>query len=48
MHKCNACDEPELNVSGDMYAKYTPSGNRFYANVHTGFDYDKERDRLKD
>ena len=43
MAKCRTCDEPELNLSGDMYAKYTPSGKRFYANVYTGFDHNKAR-----
>ena len=43
MEKCKGCDEPELNLRGEMYAKYTPSGKLFYANVFTGFDHESER-----
>jgi radical SAM protein with 4Fe4S-binding SPASM domain len=44
--KCKKCDEPELNITKDMYAKYTPSGKRFFANVYHGFDYDEERSKV--
>jgi radical SAM protein with 4Fe4S-binding SPASM domain len=47
MSKCNGCDEPELNRDGDMYAKYTPSGKRFFADVFVGFDHDSERQKLQ-
>lgn len=47
MKKCKSCDEPELNLTGDMYAKYTPSGKRFYANVYTGFDHNKARKEVQ-
>lgn len=43
MSKCNNCDEPELDKSGDMYAKYTPSGALFFAKVYVGFDHQEER-----
>ena len=45
MDKCRTCDEPELNLDGDMYAKYTPSGRRFFADVYRGFDYHNERNK---
>ena len=48
MKKCDGCDEPELNKTGDMYAKYTIEGKRFYANVYTGFDRDEELKKLKE
>ena len=47
MNKCKSCDEPELNLTGDMYAKYTPKGKLFYANVYTGFDHKSERTKKK-
>lgn len=47
LKKCNTCDEPELNEDGDMYAKFTPSGKKFFANVFEGFDYSTERKKLK-
>ena len=47
MTKCKSWDEPELNLTGDMYAKYTPKGKLFYANVYTGFDHKSERNKKK-
>ncbi len=41
--KCDTCDEPELNASGDAYAKFTPDGKHFFADVFQGFDRDKAR-----
>ena len=43
IEKCSKCDEPELDLDGDMYAKYTPSGKKFFAKVYTGFDHDEAR-----
>ena len=47
MNKCNKCDEPEINADKDMYAKYTVSGQRFFANVFTGFDRDEEIKKIQ-
>ncbi len=40
--------KPELNKSGDMYAKYTIEGERFQANVYTGFDREEELKKLEE
>ena len=48
MKICAGCDEPELNNSGDMYAKYTIEGKRFFANVYSSFDREEALKKLKD
>jgi len=48
MAKCKKCDEPELNKTGNMFAKYTPSGKRYYANTYTGFDFDEIRKSVQE
>ena len=48
MKKCDKCDEPEINADKDMYAKYTVSGKRFFANVFTGFDREQEIKKIQE
>jgi len=46
--KCSTCDEPEIDLDGNTFLKYTPSAKLFFDKSKVGFDYDKERKKVSE
>jgi radical SAM protein with 4Fe4S-binding SPASM domain len=46
--RCSTCDEPEIDLDGNTFLKYTPSAKLFFNKSKVGFDYDKERKKVSE
>ena len=44
--RCSTCDEPEIDLDGNTFLKYTPSAKLFFNKSKVGFDNDKERNKV--